>query len=114
QAFETPGRIIRQLAETPDGVRYLCVATELTKSEGGFNAPQRRYAISLGCEIAYAEGFVYADNLDLGNRAAFDPIGISCRICERTNCHQRAVPPLKRRLLIDHNRRGPVPYVIAD
>ena len=114
QAFETPGRIIRQLAETPDGVRYLCVATELTKSEGGFNAPQRRYSIALGCEIAYAEGFVYADKLDLGNRAAFDPIGISCRICERTNCHQRAVPPLKRRLVIDHNRRGAIPYEIAD
>ena len=31
QAFETPGRIIRQLAETPDGVRYLCVATAAYK-----------------------------------------------------------------------------------
>ncbi len=112
EAFETPGRIIRQLAETPDGVRYLCVANELTKGGGGFNAPQRRYAITLGCEIAHAGDFVYADNLDLGNRAAFDPIGISCRICERTNCHQRAVPPLKRRLVVDHNLRGAVPYGI--
>ena len=39
--------------------------------------PQRRYAIALGCEVAYAKGFVYADSLDLYNRAAFDPIGIS-------------------------------------
>ena len=113
QAFETPGRIIRQLAETPEGIRYLCIATELTKSGGGFNAQQRRYAIALGCEIAYAGDFVYADGLDLTNRAAFDPIGISCRICERTNCAQRAVPPLKRKLLVDHNRRHAVPYRIA-
>jgi predicted transcriptional regulator/transcriptional regulator with XRE-family HTH domain len=110
QAFETPGRIIRQLAETPDGVRYLCMATEIAKGGGGFRAPQRRYAIALGCEVTHAGDFVYADDLDLGNRAAFDPIGISCRICERTTCAQRAMPPLKRRLVIDRGIRGAVPY----
>ena len=110
QAFEQPGRIIRQLAETPDGVRYLCLATELSKGGGGFRAPQRRYAIAVGCEVTHARDFVYADDLDIDNRAAFDPIGISCRICERVNCPQRAVPPLKRRLVVDPNLRGPVPY----
>jgi predicted transcriptional regulator/transcriptional regulator with XRE-family HTH domain len=110
QAFETPGRIIRQLAETPDGVRYLCLATEIAKGGGGFRAPQRRYAIAVGCEVTHAGDFVYADDLDLTNRAAFDPIGISCRICERPDCAQRAVPPLKRRLVVDHNHRGAVPY----
>ncbi|MBV2144627.1 XRE family transcriptional regulator [Falsochrobactrum sp. TDYN1] len=110
QAFETPSRIIRQLAETPDGARYLCVATELTKSEGGFNALQRRYAIALGCEIGYAQDFVYADGLDVTIRSAFDPIGVSCRICERAECVQRAVPPLKSRLAVDHDRRGILPY----
>ncbi|MBL8583612.1 MAG: DUF2083 domain-containing protein, partial [Rhizobiaceae bacterium] len=110
QAFEAPGRIIRQLAETPDGARYLCLATEITKGGGGFHAPRRRYAIALGCELSYASDFVYADDLDLGNSRAFDPIGISCRICERVECHQRAVPPMKRRLVVDHDRRGLVPY----
>lgn len=113
QAFEMPGRIIRQLAETPDGVRYLSVATEITKSGGGFKAVQRRYAIALGCEISYAGDFVYADGLDLTARSAFDPIGISCRICERADCAQRAVPPLKRRLAVDHNRRGALPYALT-
>lgn len=110
QSFELPGRIIRQLAETPDGVRYLCVATEIAKSGGGFNASRRRYAIALGCEVTYAGDFVYADGLDLTNRAAFDPIGISCRICERASCDQRASPPFKRRLHVDHDLRSPVPY----
>ncbi|HHH89082.1 MAG TPA: XRE family transcriptional regulator, partial [Aliiroseovarius sp.] len=32
QAFETPGRFLRQLAETPDGVRYLCLARDVSKS----------------------------------------------------------------------------------
>lgn len=112
QAFESPGRIIRQLAETPDGVRYLCVATELAKGGGGFNAPQRRYAIALGCELSYASDFVYADGLDLASKTTFDPIGISCRICERPHCPQRAVPPLKSRLTVNHHRRAVVPYQI--
>ncbi|TPM93621.1 short-chain fatty acyl-CoA regulator family protein [Mesorhizobium sp. B2-1-3A] len=113
QAFETPGRVIRQLAETPDGVRYLSVATEIAKGGGGFNTPHRRYAIALGCEVTYAADFVYADGLDLTSCTAFDPIGISCRICERVNCFQRAVPPLKSRLMVDHNRRATLPYTIS-
>lgn len=112
QAFEVPGRIIRQLAETPDGVRYLSIATEVTKSGGGYRAPRRRYAIALGCEISYAKDFVYADGLDLTSRTAFDPIGISCRICERANCPQRAVPPLKAKLRVDRYSRSILPYVI--
>ncbi|MBL8575597.1 MAG: DUF2083 domain-containing protein [Mesorhizobium sp.] len=112
QAFESPGQFIRQLAETPDGVRYLSVATQISKAGGGFNAPQRRYAVALGCEVTHARSFVYADGLDLANRSAFQPIGISCRICERHNCDQRAVPPLKRRLVVEPNRRAALPYVI--
>ncbi|MCO5733626.1 short-chain fatty acyl-CoA regulator family protein [Rhizobium sp. SSA_523] len=113
QAFEMPGRIIRQLAETPDGMRYLCLATQITKGSGGFRAVQPRYALALGCEISYADSFVYADDLDLANRAAFEPIGISCRICERHNCPQRAMPPLRSRLSVDHDNRSIVPYRIV-
>lgn len=112
QAFEAPGRIIRQLAETPDGVRYLSVATEINKTVGGYKAPHRRYAIALGCEISYANDFVYADGLDLNNRNVFEPIGISCRICERTNCPQRAVPPLKAQLSFHPFSRSIQPYII--
>ncbi|MDW6023314.1 short-chain fatty acyl-CoA regulator family protein [Mesorhizobium sp. BAC0120] len=112
QAFDSPGRIIRQLAETPDGVRYLSIATEITKRSGGYRAPQRQYAIALGCEISFARDFVYADGLDLADRAGFNPIGISCRICERGDCSQRAVPPLKTKLRIEHDHRAALPYVI--
>ncbi|MGS4947994.1 short-chain fatty acyl-CoA regulator family protein [Meridianimarinicoccus sp. RP-17] len=112
RAFETPGRFLRQLAETPDGVRYLCLARDVSKPGGSFHAPVRRYAIGLGCEIRHADALVYADDLDLGNARAFEPIGISCRICERPDCHQRSVPPLERRLTIDANRRGVLPYEV--
>jgi len=113
QAFETPGRFLRQLAETPDGVRYLCLARNVSKPGGSFTAPVRRYAIGLGCEITHADQVVYADDLDISKQAAFEPIGISCRICERQDCHQRSVPPLERRLSVDHNQRGVLPYNIG-
>lgn len=112
QAFEAPGRIIRQLAQTPDGVRYLCLATQITKGGRGFHSGRQHHALALGCEISYADQFVYADDLDLGSRAAFDPIGISCRICERTDCASRAVPPIKSQLIVEHHSRGQLPYKI--
>ncbi len=112
QAFETPGRFLRQLAETPDGARYVCLARDVSKSGGSFAAPVKRYAIGLGCEVAHATQLVYADGLDLTNPAAFEPIGISCRICDRKNCHQRSVPPLERRLRVHPDERGLLPYEI--
>ena len=113
QAFETPGRFLRQLAETPDGARYLCLARDVSKPGGGYRAPVRRYAIGLGCEIAHAGALVYADDLDLKNDAAYQPIGVSCRICERRYCHQRALPPLERPLTVDPNARDVLPYRIG-
>ena len=112
RAFETPGHFQRQLAETPDGVRYLCLSRDVSKSGGAFLAPVRRFAIGLGCEVQHAGALVYADGLDLKGR--FEPIGISCRICERRECHQRSVPPLERRLKVDPDKRGLLPYQIAD
>ncbi|MEE2860648.1 MAG: short-chain fatty acyl-CoA regulator family protein [Pseudomonadota bacterium] len=113
QAFEQPGRFLRQLAETPDGVRYLLLSRDVSKHAGAFNAPVRRFAIGLGVEVTQAEGMVYADGLDLTKPRAFEPIGISCRICPRRDCHQRSVPPIDRDLRIPQDRHGPLPYEIA-
>ena len=110
QAFELPGQFLRQLAETPDGARYFCLARDVSKSGGAYNTPTRRYAIGLGCEVKHAPALVYADHMDLGAAEAYAPIGISCRICERRNCHQRSVPPLERQLRVDPDRRGILPY----
>ena len=111
-AFETPGRFLRQLAETPDGARYFCLARDVSKSGGSFKSPVRRYAIGLGCEVKHADAVVYADDLIGGTQQKFEPIGISCRICERISCHQRSVPPLERGLKIDPNMRGVLPYEV--
>ncbi len=113
RAFETPGRFLRQLAETPDGVRYFSLARDVSKSGGHYGSPVRRYAIALGCEIKHADQLIYADNMDVTNAASYQPIGISCRICERTDCHQRSVPPLERKLTIHENTRHVLPYEVG-
>ncbi|MEL6681583.1 MAG: short-chain fatty acyl-CoA regulator family protein [Pseudomonadota bacterium] len=113
QAFELPGRFLRQLAETPDGAHYFCLARDVSKSGGAYGTPTRRYAIGLGCEIKHAPALVYADHMDIGASEAYAPIGISCRICERRNCHQRSVPPLERQLRVDPNLRGNLPYQLT-
>ncbi|MBS3849246.1 DUF2083 domain-containing protein [Devosia sp. BSSL-BM10] len=111
RAFEAHGQIIRQLAETPDGNRYLCLAWSSEKRSGGYHGVTRRYAYALGCEISHANRLVYGSDIEPA-RASFDPIGVSCRICERRNCPQRSVPPLAAEITIDSNRRAIVPYQI--
>ena len=102
--------MVRQLAETPDGEQYLCFATTVDKPSGGFKDPNRRYALALGCEVKYIDQFVYGAQLDPTAQGVFEPIGVSCRICERTDCVQRAAPPLKSTLQIDQNVRKIIPY----
>ena len=112
EAFELPDRFLVQHAAMPDGTRYLCVSKCIVKSSGRYGGPSRRYAIGVGCEVSHAEHFIYADGIDL--KAAAQPalIGVSCRICERVSCAQRAVPPLDRPIAMDLSERGILPYRI--
>lgn len=113
EAVAIPDRIVVQLAETPDGMRYVSMARGLVKPSGRYARAPRRYAVALGCEIEHAEGFLYADGLRLTDEAAATPIGISCRLCPREGCDQRAFPPLDRPIRIDADHRGVVPYAIG-
>jgi len=110
EAVAIPDRILVQLAETPDGVRYVSMAKGLVKPSGSYARQPRRYAVALGCEVDRYREFIYADGLDIGRRAAATPIGISCRLCPRENCDQRAFPPTDRPIAIDPDVRDVVPY----
>lgn len=107
EAVAIPDRIVVQLAATPDDVRYVSMAKGLVKPSGSYSRPTRRYAVALGCEVEHAAEFVYADDLRHGTAT---PIGVSCRVCPRPNCEQRAFPPAASDIRIDHERRGTVPY----
>jgi predicted transcriptional regulator/transcriptional regulator with XRE-family HTH domain len=110
EAFSSPETILRQLAQMPDGKTYLCLARTVFESGGDYLHPQRKFAIGLGCEIRHAHKLVYSAGLDLESPEAVEPIGVSCRVCERRDCPQRAFPPLSRRLSIDESTRSAFPY----
>jgi predicted transcriptional regulator len=113
-AFMQPGFIRTQLSRMPDGTTYFCIARTVRKEGGGFRAPQSRLAIGLGCEVSHARELVYADGMDLENLEAAEPIGPTCRLCERMDCRQRAFPPLNAHLAVDENVRGHSFYVAPD
>ncbi|MEV6175050.1 short-chain fatty acyl-CoA regulator family protein [Streptomyces sp. NPDC051954] len=113
EAFAAPGRIHVQIAEMPDGQRYLWTARAVTRHRGGWGRPGKTYAIGLGCEIRHAHRLVYSDGLDLANASAATPIGMGCRVCERLACPQRAAPPLGHSLRIDQNTSTFVPYPVS-
>lgn len=114
EAFTAPSRIHVQIAAMPDGRRYLWTARTVTRHRGGWGDPGKTFAIGLGCEIRHASRLVYSDGLDLDNAGAATPIGMGCRVCERLECPQRAVPPLGRPLAIDENSSTFVPYPVRE
>ena len=110
-AFMSPGRINAQLGQLPDGSAYFCIACTVHKRGGRYGVSESYYSIGLGCAVNRAKELVYSDEFDLKKLKNAVPMGISCRICERMDCRQRAVPPIHHRLDIDENLRGLSAYV---
>jgi len=113
EAVAIPDRIHVQLAQMPDGIRYVSVAKGLVKPSASYYRPPRRYAVALGCEAAHADEFIYADGLNLASDDAVAKIGTSCRTCPRDTCDQRAFPPSDKAIDVDPTRRDLVPYRIV-
>lgn len=103
QAFMTPGMIRIQISRMPEGNMFFCLARTIQKDSGGFHDPQPVLALGLGCQVQYAREMVYSDGMDLENFEVATPVGVTCRLCERTNCEQRAFPSLRHPLRIDEN-----------
>jgi predicted transcriptional regulator/transcriptional regulator with XRE-family HTH domain len=114
EAFSQPDRILTQLARMPDGRVYLWVARAVTHRRGGYSKPARTFAIGLGCDVRHAERLVYAKGLNLNDPDSAIPIGAGCKICDRTDCSQRAFPALGRELQLDPNSRYWAPYNISN
>ena len=112
-AFLTPGLIRTQLSRMPDGNTFFCLARTVPKGRGGFHASHTVHAIGLGCNVRYASQMVYADGMDLQRLDAAIPVGVTCRLCERMDCDQRAFPSLRHTMQVDENVRGASPYMLS-
>lgn len=112
-AFHTPGRIYTQMVQLPDGTTYFSIARTVEGWGSGHRQPKAQLAIGLGCEVSHARRLVYADGYDIEQLQWATPIGVNCRLCERTDCNQRAFPPLGKRLVVNENVRGVSPFAFA-
>jgi predicted transcriptional regulator len=65
------------------------------------------HAIALGCALEHAPKIVHADAVAGVKPAA---VGITCRLCDREDCAQRAFPPLNRKLVLDSHMLRASPY----
>jgi len=96
QSFQTPDRVIRQLAEFPDRGRFLFIARTVTKQPATFHEPPVLHSVMLACEAVHADQTVYADGLDLSAREMAARVGASCRLCPRLDCLHREEEPIVR------------------
>ena len=112
-AFLNPGKIHPQISRMPDGKIYFCIARAFEKGIEKHGMPRSFVSIGLGCDMRYAKELTYSDGIDLQNKNNETPIGVSCRICPRVDCQQRAFPPIDKDLKLNINYRGTSPYVSA-
>ena len=110
EAFSQPGKILPQIARMPDGRSYLWIARTVSNGQGGYGAPSKTFSVALGCDIRHASRLVYARAMNLDDPDIATPIGMGCKICERTTCPQRAFPFVGRPLDVRENESRFVPY----
>jgi predicted transcriptional regulator/DNA-binding XRE family transcriptional regulator len=102
-AFLTPGMIKTQVSEFPDGSVYFCISSTIRKINQGYTPRHALHAVGLGCDLEHAKKLVYADGVDLEHRI---PVGVTCRVCDRDDCTERAFPAQKAPLVVDENVRS--------
>jgi len=108
-AFQTPGRVITQIVETPDGQRFFTIGRTALRSVRVDPKEDSQLAIGLGCDLRYAPRIAYADGLDLADPQV-TAIGPACTICPRIRCPQRAAAPAGRTLTVEVDRKTVSPY----
>lgn len=111
--FRTPGEIVTQFLELPDGQRFFSIARTVAAGGGSYDRPKVTRAIAVACAAEHAPRLVYAQGID-PKAALATPIGVTCRLCNRSACTARAAPPVGREILADDTRRPVAPFGFAE
>ncbi len=111
--FRTPGEVVTQWLELPDGQRFFSIARTVTSGGGHHSRPRFYRAIALACAAEHAPRLVYAEGID-AQRVVSTPIGVTCRLCHRAACRARAEPPIGREILPDDYSRAAEPFTFAE
>jgi predicted transcriptional regulator/transcriptional regulator with XRE-family HTH domain len=111
-AFRSPGKILTQIVETPEGQRYFTFSRTVRRVAPPPGEDDAELSIGVGCELKFAGRLAYARGLDLADPAV-TPVGPACRICERPACPQRAAEPANQSLAVDQFHKTVSPYPFA-
>lgn len=111
-AFKTPGQIVTQWLELPDGERFFSIARTVIGGGGAYGAPRVERAVALACAADHAGSLVYTQKQQ--EKGAPTPIGVTCRLCHRTDCTARSAPPIGRQILPDDFLRTTASLGFAD
>jgi predicted transcriptional regulator/DNA-binding XRE family transcriptional regulator len=114
RAFLRPHDVSVQVSRMPGGDTYFCVAKVIRRRHGGYHAGEAVHAVGIGCRLGFARELVYSDGIDLERiEDQVVPIGVTCRLCERLDCDQRAFPSVREPLRHDENVRGAGFYTVT-
>ena len=111
--FGEPGRVLTQVLEMTDGSRWFSISRTVRRAVVPHGTIKPRFAVAVGCELKFAHRLAYARRLDLANPDAM-PVGISCRLCERSACPQRSAPAALRPFDIDEAARSMSPFSLRE
>jgi XRE family transcriptional regulator, fatty acid utilization regulator len=114
QAFLTPQRIVTQWLELPDGKRFFSISRTVTAGIGAYGSPRVDRVIALGCAADHADKLIYTKVQPEMKADNATRIGVSCRLCQRTDCNARSAPAIGRQLLADDYRRTSEPFPVGD
>jgi predicted transcriptional regulator/ribosome-binding protein aMBF1 (putative translation factor) len=89
-AFQTPGRFHVDIVKFTNGKTFLTFARTITGARLDHHQAPPISTIAMGCSIDRAEEIIYADRLNL--QAQPSPIGLTCHLCDWTDCRSRAFP----------------------
>jgi len=110
----TPGQVVVQWIELPDGARFLSIARTVSSGGGHFGAERVERAVALVCAAEHAGRLVYVRRFPDPGPGGATPIGEGCRLCHRPDCAARAVPPAGRSLQGDEHHRVAAAYSLSD
>lgn len=109
-SFRTPGVILPQFVELPEGERFFTISRTSDRPVFSRESQDRRLALALGCAFRFVDEIGYARSFNLDREDLFSQIGINCHLCPRQACSQRAHQPLLVELPISPDRRGNTRY----
>lgn len=81
--------VVRQVAEFPNGHRYLLIAKAVPKRIASWRDPPLTFSIMLACDLLQADRTVYGSDLKISDATPAVPVGPSCALCPRAACSHR-------------------------